>query len=744
MTGALRRATRLTPQGGSSLAVTPIGGGQLPRIHFATGASRAMAQLSQSFEGIAGVMNDQLDAEAAAQGQFQGSIDGATGDFDLQTWGTIRGNAYNKAAADAFVNTLETQTMQNIARIRSEHPADPVGLEKALTSYTNGVATKIGEKFPPAMAPYRKRAMARALPAIEAANENRFKLTRDKAEASAIQRDMVVNAEIKSVSSGLLSSNPRISQAAAVTLQGLREDHLRFYKQTDAAGKPLFSAKEIAKADQDFYSRVMTSSVRSWFAEQPDKAQAYMKLTTGGFKINMDMSGDVAAPPGGKEARGARNNNPGNIEFGSFAKNRGAVGSDGRFAKFSSPSQGIQAMGDLLGVYQSQHNLTTIGQMINRWAPPEDDNPTSDYAARVARAVGIGVNDPVDLRAEPDKLARMVAAMIEQENGYQVYSESYVTRSLASDGPIEPMKPAKETVDLGKLLNPKTLDALESDMRSQISFTNSLADRQERIDDKAIKALQDANDAEMYIRLAGAGEEDEATGKQLVPPTIQEVQAARRDDLISASAAKGLVKALKSDEVTRSDPEVHRDILRRIYDGQDAKDFIYENMDRLKPSDAKSLLSENKRENGNVEGDLTGAAKTYHNELKSTLTPDSLMAKLDSGHEMRKFNALSEYRKRVGEGEEPERVSRDILDRANREISFGLKSKINNLLLPRFAVPSSEPGRIDIGQSAASLKAAFDANQISEASFQRQKALLVQWQEFMIADDKARAQRQAK
>lgn len=743
MTGALKRATSLTPQGGSSLAVTPLGGGQLPRIHFATGASRAMAQLSQSFEGIAGVMNDQLDAEAAAQGQFQGSIDGATGDFDLQTWGTIRGNAYNKAAADAFVNTIETQTMQNIARLRGEFSADPVGLEKALTSYTDGVATKIGEKFPPAMAPYRKRAMARALPAIEAANQNRFKLARDKAEASGIQRDMIVNAEIKSVSAGLFSDNPRISQAAAVTLQGLREDHLRFYKQTDAAGRPLFSAKEIAKADQDFYSRTMTSGVKSWFAQQPDKAQAYLKLTTGGFKINMDMSGDVSAPPGGKEARGARNNNPGNIEFGNFAKNRGAVGSDGRFAKFKSPSQGIQAMGDLLGVYQSQHGLNTIGQMINRWAP-EGENDTNAYAARVARAVGIGVNDPLNLQNEPDKAARMIAAMIEVENGYQVYSENYVTRSLASDGPIDPIKPSKQTVDMGKLLNPKTLEGLEADMRSQISFTNSLADRQERIDEKAVQALQDDNDAEMYIRLAGAGEEDAATGKPLVPPTIQEVQEAMRNDQISASAGKGLIKAMTSEAVTRSDPEVHREVLRRMYDGQDVKGFIYENMDRLKPTDARALLNENKRENGSVEGDLTGADKTYHDLLKQTLTPDSLMAKLDSGHEMRKFNALSEYRKRVGEGEPPEAVSRDLLDRSNREISVGLNSKINNLLLPRFAVPAAEPGRIDLGQSASSLKAAFDAGQISDASFQRQKALLVQWQEHMAADDKARAQLKAK
>lgn len=744
MTGALKRATALTPQGGSSIKIAPLGGGQLPRVHFASGASRAMAQLSQSFEGIAGVMNDQLDAEAAAQGQFQGSIDGATGDLNLQTWGTIRGNAYNKAAADAFVNTIETQTMQNIARIRSQHAADPVGMEKALTSYTDGVAAKIGEKFPPAMAAYRKRAMARALPAIEQANENRFRQTRDRAEATSIQRDMVVNAEIKSVSTGLFSNNPRISQAAAVTLQGLREDHLRFYKQTDAGGRPLFSPKEIAKADQDFYSRVMTSGVKSWFAQQPDKAQAYLKLTAGGFKINMDMSGDVSPPPGGKEARGARNNNPGNIEFGSFSKARGAVGSDGRFAKFKSPSQGIQAMGDLLGIYQSQHGLSTIAQMIDRWAPPTE-NDTGAYAARVARAVGVSVSDPIDLRNEPDKFAKMVAAMIEHENGYQVYSENYVSRSLQSDGPIDPIKPSQQTVDLGKLINQKTLDGLESDFRTQIAFENSQEDRNLRIEEKAIKAAQEAADGELYLRLAGAaeGEVDEATGKPLVAPTMLEVQRLMRDEKISAAAGKGLIKAMQSDEVIRSDPAVQNEILERIYRGEDVKELIFENMgSNLKPSDARTLLAENKRNTSDEK--MTDNEKFYFKELSGITDGRGLLDKFDSNKAIRAFNAKDEFRKRISEDEPPEVVARDLMQRFTDASQIQMGTAITKLILPRFHVKKEGvSNRIDLDASKDALQAAFEAKLIKEDAFLREAALLKQWFEAQEAEEQARAQAQA-
>ena len=55
------------------------------------------------------------------------------------------------------------------------------------------------------------------------------------------------------------------------------------------------------------------------------------------------------------EPRGIRNNNPGNIEYGDWARRHGATGSDGRFAIFESPEQGIAAMVALQEVYENQH-----------------------------------------------------------------------------------------------------------------------------------------------------------------------------------------------------------------------------------------------------------------------------------------------------------------------------------------------------------------------------------------------------
>lgn len=113
------------------------------------------------------------------------------------------------------------------------------------------------------------------------------------------------------------------------------------------------------------------------------------------------------------QPRGLRNNNPGNIEDGEFARSLpGYAGSDGRFAIFDTPEAGTQAKTRLLGSY-IQRGFDTPAKIINRWAPPSDNNPTADYAAYVAQRVGLGVND----RVTPDQIPALAQAIAEFENG---------------------------------------------------------------------------------------------------------------------------------------------------------------------------------------------------------------------------------------------------------------------------------------------------------------------------------------
>lgn len=87
--------------------------------------------------------------------------------------------------------------------------------------------------------------------------------------------------------------------------------------------------------------------------------------------------------------RAERNNNPGNIEDGGFARKQpGYVGGDGRFAKFDTVEHGTQAMVNLLSSYMRK-GKDTIGEIVAKWAPPSE-NDTAGYIRDVEKRTGIG------------------------------------------------------------------------------------------------------------------------------------------------------------------------------------------------------------------------------------------------------------------------------------------------------------------------------------------------------------------
>ena len=126
--------------------------------------------------------------------------------------------------------------------------------------------------------------------------------------------------------------------------------------------------------------------------------------------------------------RSARNNNPGNIESNSTAW-VGKTGDDGRFVTYATPEHGVRAMGKTLETYQNKHGLTTVNDMINRWAPPNENN-TSNYTNFVAERMGVDPNSPVDLSANPELAEKMVSAMIRMEGGAE--AEEYFSDSIST------------------------------------------------------------------------------------------------------------------------------------------------------------------------------------------------------------------------------------------------------------------------------------------------------------------------
>src|ERR1700722_14087712 len=137
--------------------------------------------------------------------------------------------------------------------------------------------------------------------------------------------------------------------------------------------------------------------------------------TVGGFPASGDAGGAVAPPtvPAGSLPRGMRNNNPLNLEY---REGQGAASSDGRFGVYPTMDAGMQAAQRQLLSYQDNHGLNTVASIVNRWAPPSDNNNTSAYAATVAKTMGVGVNDQIDLH-NPATLNSLSDAMARVENG---------------------------------------------------------------------------------------------------------------------------------------------------------------------------------------------------------------------------------------------------------------------------------------------------------------------------------------
>lgn len=79
-----------------------------------------------------------------------------------------------------------------------------------------------------------------------------------------------------------------------------------------------------------------------------------------------------------------RNNNPGNIEYGSFAIRNGAIGHDSRFAIFRTPEDGFKALTTLL---LERYGHLTIAQTIAEYAPSNENN-TEAYIKHVCEWTG--------------------------------------------------------------------------------------------------------------------------------------------------------------------------------------------------------------------------------------------------------------------------------------------------------------------------------------------------------------------
>ena len=116
--------------------------------------------------------------------------------------------------------------------------------------------------------------------------------------------------------------------------------------------------------------------------------------------------------------RGIRNNNPLNIRIGNVWLGEVPNPTDNEFEQFVSMFYGLRAGFILLRRYIRRYHLTTVPDIISRWAPGSENN-TVKYIDTVCQLSSIAPDAQLDYGDE-ETLVNLVDAMILVECGQHV------------------------------------------------------------------------------------------------------------------------------------------------------------------------------------------------------------------------------------------------------------------------------------------------------------------------------------
>jgi len=145
-----------------------------------------------------------------------------------------------------------------------------------------------------------------------------------------------------------------------------------------------------------------------------------------GYVTFLMTSGDKIKNSGGSLSW--RNNNPGNLKYGAFAKENGALkAGSGGHAIFASFEDGQAAMRELLFGPGSKYAGLSVAKAIARYAPasdPKAKNQPKAYTAFIVKEVGIKSTKLLRDMTETEQ-TKMLDAMVTYE-GYKQGTTTYV------------------------------------------------------------------------------------------------------------------------------------------------------------------------------------------------------------------------------------------------------------------------------------------------------------------------------
>lgn len=128
--------------------------------------------------------------------------------------------------------------------------------------------------------------------------------------------------------------------------------------------------------------------------------------------------------------RGIRNKNPLNIRRNSIKwKGMADRQTDPAFCQFSEMCFGLRAAFIVLHTYVTRYHMTTLQQVISRWAPPLENDPVT-YLSYVCLRTGQAPREPLPpMTADSAFWPLLVEAMAEEECGKDVMARGLLSHS---------------------------------------------------------------------------------------------------------------------------------------------------------------------------------------------------------------------------------------------------------------------------------------------------------------------------
>ena len=691
-----------------------------PRI--GQGAAQAWSIMARSASRVQNRAAAIYENEASVEGSLRGTRDALAGAIDPNTnRSTVRGAAYTKAAVDTALTTMSANAQLHLLELFMQNPDDPAALLDAAKSYGDGLTGALMEIDPGAAVAGGARLATSARPLITSAINNREQKVAAAKKAARERAEAINDASTAVNAEHLFSDDPEEAAASMAAVQQSYADTQRYVSASEAEQRLL---PRLSNGKSKAHVISMDDRMKTRLAMLLDAAPANIRDKLGiysGYRSvehqrtlwanALKKYGSAKAARKWVAPPGKSNHN------GGFAADLSYDGKSLASAP-ASVKKWVHDNAERFGLkFPLAHEPWHIEIAETRGGAPFD---------------GVKPNDTqilYDQKFYDQNISAGAKAWILRQDDWVTPYMDLVQGELVL--PTYDKDGNQIDVNISERLSDDAYEELLADVARQIKFRNTQEDRAAKAGDDATAERQAQNKAALTFRTLASGETvtlSDGTEKTLERPTYEELLEAQSRRDISATDFTDLVESIQKQEAEVDDEQFAELMITKVNSGEDIKDDLMNNLDRLTSKRVKELFDYN-RVAVERRDELSDNQKFFMGRLEKALQSSGPGGALDQSVSQRIQAAVIEYNARVREGDPAEDVYNDIVGRASYDLNSIGRLVNSRDLTPRFAVPDpTRPGWINPAASAQALATALAEGRITAAGFERQKRLIVRWQ----------------